>query len=410
MVRLSSGLPSPKFVLLLCVKEISAEVIHFIGDITQINSYLSKVNPYLNVEILITGNPELSATIASLCEEIPSQIVKNVFSLTYKEGLSYITTLSIDSICVNDSSLVKKLSKEKNINFTAGDTKFVREQVEIFARGHGIPWSFEFPMENMELTSLYLQCGPTVRSTYSFFVECDSHLSDLGKELLRGIIHRLTHIAYAKDLLLFFEQQNKFAKRQRWENQDFKFERDFYLNYYFMLLQAILDQVASWTNVTFNLNITNPMEIEIHNDSFLSQVKRLAPKLHSLFRSKSTTEWLTNLRPNRNYTSHRGVITLTTLLKEPENLPSRKELEREVTNTEEWKSLYLMPSDMLAEYKETAIELLKIKKYKTVKEDIAVIRSVDGQQLLSAPMQSVKWHFDHLSSFMTEFLSLVRGE
>lgn len=122
-----------------------------------------------------------------------------------------------------------------------------RQQLELFASGHDMPYAFRVPY-------WYLPWGVFYAATSEFLQGLDRNytekLAGLGeqsraRELFRSLVfNRLSDIYYARDKVLFYVQQRLYAKRKGWKRQQFSSEISFYLTTIVLMLWGGLDQMC----------------------------------------------------------------------------------------------------------------------------------------------------------------------
>ena len=107
----------------------------------------------------------------------------------------------------------------------------VRRSVEVFVRGHEIPWAFGHSIWQWPWTVFY----PQIESDISVMEQLRALAGQVGaspelQEYIRSLcLNRWSAIAYTRDKLLFFVIQRRAAKRRGEKLQEFTFELTYYL-------------------------------------------------------------------------------------------------------------------------------------------------------------------------------------
>ena len=220
------------------------------------------------------------------------------------------------------------------------DEQGARTAVEIFMRGHEIPWGFGLHMWQWPWVGFY----PNVESGIRLMDRLRGKAAEVGAshyllEYMRSLgFSRWSALAYTRDKLLFFALQRRAAKRNQVDLQDFSFELSYYLSHYYFLLWGGLEQVCWIANESCGLGFTakERMQVGVGRKDFLRRLEARAPEVATEFDSPDFLEWLRRLKLVRHHSSHQGFPMLAPLFAVPAIVPTQDEIDREIETWPEW--------------------------------------------------------------------------
>ncbi len=291
----------------------------------------------------------------------------------------------------------------KKVSLSVEDWATAKRSCEVFVRGHEVPWSFDRPAWGTPWTPFYSIADPSLPLTELY--ECASHagLDSHLLEDLRSLAHnRYASLCYTRDKLLFYVQQRRAAKRQKLRRQDFSVEAGYFLNHYYVLLWAGLDQICWIVNEIFALGLTQKdwRKIGVLNQTFLKVLREKAPSIGELFENAEFIQWVKMLRGARHFVAHRGIATPGhVFLSSNEVEPSDEDIDREIENSNEWRELVrILPRELVEAQRPLLRDQARLRKYEEVPEPILPIE-LDGQQVMIFPLVNIEWDFKHFFDF-----------
>jgi hypothetical protein len=220
-------------------------------------------------------------------------------------------------------------------------------------------------------------------------------------ELLRSLcFNRHSGLSYTRDKLLFHVQQRRSAKRHKLERQDFAFEAGYFLNHYYVLLWAGLDQLCWIVNGLFKLGLKSKdwRKVGALNPQFLKILHEKVPRIEEVFKNDEFVRWVKMLRGARHFIAHRGFAMPTQMLIRREMEPTDEELEREVDQSDEWHELReLLPPELLSMSRWNLKEKARLRRYKEVPEAVMQIE-IDGEVVMIFPLLNIEWDFNNFFS------------
>ena len=371
----------------------------FIQELCTLKIYLNGIaDSAAHLELFVP--PALYSSNLDTCKELGLASVKlRKDTPDYNEKIKLMAELSdADLVVTENEEVIDFFNKEKGLNFFVENRDGAKKNIEIFVRGHEIPWSFSNPCWNMPWTAFHVFSDEFGRKSYEIYeakfrkIGLDDDTIELVRSLL---LNRVSHICYTRDKLLFYVQQRNYAKRHNWKRQSFQFETSYYLCNYYVLLWGGIDQLSRILNNSLNLGITRFSQISIAREDFVTKVISIDENLGNLYKDEKFLKWIEQLRRNRHFTAHQGSIIISPILKEPESEPSDEELEKEAQASRSWSFMKRTLSPELFElYRVTLKQQIRISKYKVLYDDGMVIQ--DGEhKLIFRPLVNIEWDFSN---------------
>lgn len=401
----SAGLLSHRFKILIDSRKDSSDLFNFLKNAFTLNSYLESI-------------PDCPATleiISNLQYQGESFKIFPVLSLSEnpidnEQILNLAKTNNIDFPVTENKELINLAKKERESLFDTGIYREGLRALEVFVRGHKIPWFFDHPSWNMPWTVAYTTCDEfglkaNVLYEVSFRkLELDRETLELTRSLL---LNRVSNILYTRDKLLFYVQQRRFAKRQKWKRQGFQFEASYYLNFYYLLIWGGIDQLSRIINHALNLNVQRKKAGGSRED-FVKKIEESSPKLASVFKQEDFKRWIEQLRRNRHFTAHQGSIILSPIIEKPEKEPTDEELDQEAKSNPTWHVMKkTLSPELLNWYEKSLKESLRIAKYRVIVDDAMIIPEGD-KQFYFRPLANIEWDFNNFRLFTIQGLEALR--
>jgi hypothetical protein len=389
-----------RFKVLIDADAKSQELSTFIAEVCTLKSYLNDiVDNRVSIELYITPTNNLDDyTIFPLT---PLPLNKDISD--YNESIKTLSQkIDADLIVTKNNGLREFINTKKDLNFVAVNFNDAKKGLEIFVRGHEIPWAFADPVWNMPWTNFYGMSDEFGRKSFEVYANnlikagLDSEAVELGRSLL---LNRVPNICYTRDKLLFYVQQRRYAKRHSWKRQDFAFESSYYLCHYYLLLWGGVDQLARILNKALKLGITHFSSIDLSKPKFVDKIASMDQNLGRLYKEDAFVKWIEQLKKNRHYTAHEGSIILSSFVEEPESEPSDEELEKEIRADPVWnrilnKAKMRLPKEMFEAYRASVIQTKRISKYKELADDVMVIQNGTTKYLFR-PLVNIEWDFNN---------------
>lgn len=290
----------------------------------------------------------------------------------------------------------------KRLYVSVEDWSAAKKSCEIFVRGHEVPWSFHDPAWGNTWTTFYSMAEPSVQLIELYERARRSGLDSDTLEDIRSLAYnRRNSLCYTRDKLLFYVQQRRAAKRHKLLRQDFSFEVGYFLNHYYVLFWAGLDQICWIVNGIFELGLTRKdwRKVGTLNLKFLKVLREKAPQVLELFEDAEFVRWVKMVRGARHFVAHRGIAALARLFLQPETELSDEELDREVEASDEWRQLERMfPRELVEYFRPTLKFQAKLRRYEEISEPVLRIE-FDGEEALIHPLVNIEWDFDHFFDF-----------
>jgi hypothetical protein len=220
----------------------------------------------------------------------------------------------------------------------------------------------------------------------------------------------LGDICFTRDRLLFYEIQQAASKRAHWKRQCFSTEIAYYLNFYYLLLFGTFDHAAVFVNALLNLGIKEK-RVAARNHEFLAALKAKAPKLHAIFDNQDHKAFITKVAAIRHVAAHRGVITPTKVVQEPDHEPTNDELDQDIRDAGLEDVLLMFPSGKLRDsFRDMMRTNARMARYEqeTLMEDVLLVE-VDGKWGWIKPLLDTPWNFDRCMHFLEDVFTQYSG-
>lgn len=319
--------------------------------------------------------------------------------------------LDVDILATEDPSF-KESKPEENSPFFISTFTNSKKEIEIFVKGHEVPWAFSQPIWAMPwgaFHSMTDELGKKASDLYASKFQragLDAETIEIIRSLL---LNRLANICYTRDKLLFYVQQRRFAKRKGWDGQDFTFEASYYLCHYYLLLWGAVDQLSRILNGALRMGVARFTEVNVLNEKFLKQLKSISPELAKLFETEDFMNWAIQLRRSRHHTAHQGSIILSPILEKSEKELTQEELQTEAEKTEAWTLMKRnLPAQAFEWYQATLKQQIQIGRLRVMVEDAMVINDTkDKQRYVFRPLGNIEWDFKNFELITVQTLETL---
>jgi hypothetical protein len=211
------------------------------------------------------------------------------------------------------------------------DIPTLMTQLEIFARGWEVPWSFSMPAYNLTWQDgLYLLVDELGKMTAKIYHEKlkgrlgDSETDENARSLL---LDRISFLCYTRDKLLFYSQQLRHSLRNGFDSQEYRFEISYHLQNYYGLISGALDQLSRVIHKVLRLTKPPVRFASLRNADFIKNVSQRIPDIRRTVEAPDVADWLEKLSEIRNYIIHAGAVTASPIYEKPENELSDADLE-----------------------------------------------------------------------------------
>ena len=404
----STGFYSKNLKFLIDLDTIPEKEYRLIRDLCILREYLKSIK-----------DSTVALTIFTACEPKSDHISGvGLISIGLVDcSTEYVKNL-VESACVNDVDYIvtgQKAPVQNEIDcgrkeIAVIDLNEAMHQAEVFARGHEIPWSFETPSWNMPWTSFYsMSDGFGQRASNEFGSKFQLlNLNDNILESTRDLfLNRVSHICYTRDRLHFIKQQRRFAKRKGWTRQLFTFEAGYYLSFYYFALWGGIDQLALLLNDALSMKVKRVQSITLGSEKFIDRVSECAPELAELYREADMKQWMSELKRIRNHSAHRGTVELTTIVQDPDTMPSEEEIEREAMETPNWQLMKdHMPKELFDWYHRSLIQKIRLSKYPVTSREASVLPGIHDT-LVFFPLERIDLDTNQFSVLILRTLELL---
>jgi len=402
----SAGLLNHRFVVLIDLRRDSDTLRSFVVELCTLRAYLYDiVDSPVHLELFITSSP---LGIYEVLELTPVVLNKDIAEYN-KKILSMAKLIKADLVVTEDVEVKDFFNIDKS-NFLVENYKRAKKSVEIFVRGHEVPWSFSEPMWHMPWTVFYSMGDEFGKEAYRIYETKFIEIGLNGEtvEIIRSLLlNRVANICYTRDKLLFYVQQRRYAKRQGRERQDFSFEASYYLCHYYLLLWGGVDQLSRILNNALNLGVSWFSEISLARDDFVSKIVAVDKNVGNLYRDDDFVRWIKQLRINRHHTAHQGSIILSPIVETPKSEPSDEELQKEARANPMWDMMKrTLSEEMFDWYNASLKQSIRISKYKVLIDDAMVIQ--DGKEkYIFRPLANIEWDFNNFRLITLNTLELL---
>jgi hypothetical protein len=416
----SSALLRRSYRVLIDPRAVTEEAVRFLSEIATLRRYLDDI-PGRPCDLVLYAPSEKGTELQSeyrLLREMGVNVL----------GVSSRPTLKVDEIVgshadtdfaaiisaavTSDADVVLACNLPEGIDteqvgrrmrVTFGDWGRVKRECEVFVRGHDVPWAFRHPLWWSPWTPFYTMSEPpsTLLDLYQATVQVGVDADTT--ELIRSLsLNRHSSLCYTRDKLLFYGQQRRAARRNNLERQDFAFEAGYFLNHYYVLLWAGLDQLCWIVNGLFGFGMKSHdwRKVGVLNQTFLKTLTQKAAVLAPVFTNDKFLQWVKILRAARHFIAHRGIAMPAQMFIRPEVEPTDEELEREVDQSQEWREARrYLPPDLLRRERESLTEKARLRRYKEVPEAVMHLHLSADEKVFIHPLLNVEWDFDHFFDF-----------
>jgi len=309
--------------------------------------------------------------------------------------LSTAAASDIDMV-VTDASLPDKDNLVRKVGIYIDNWEGAKKQSAVFSRGHEVPWSFSVPMWGCPWTPFYAMAEPFTILIQLRELSAKVGLDARAQELLRSLaLNRHSNLCYTRDRLLYYVQQQRASARANFEKQDFGFELGYYLNHYYLLFWAGLDQLCWIVNSVFALGYKKAewQKVGPLNPAFIARMREVAPQVAAVFLDPDFLHWAKMLRSARHFVAHEGLAMPSMLVLTKGEEPSEEELDHEVERSNEWRELEKsIPRNLLEEFRPTFRFKAKLRRYKQCPERVLKLQ-IDGETCLIYPLLNIEWDF-----------------
>jgi hypothetical protein len=414
----SSGRTKKSFDALLWTEELLYGGFTRLDAIQQLREYLSTMFPQpVSVNLWLPARfgkahtllNAYSVAVSVVQVSQPDEDLRKLFGGDAPAGMceAAATASSCDADMVVTESLdwFPFYDEFEKRNTLLGNPDVLLRQCEIYARGHDIAWTFKDQMFDTPWSSFYFFAEhEALTSGIRFLDACHNKRIDVG-DIGRSLVYnRLPNIFFTRDRLLFYEMQQRMAKRAKWQRQKFAFEIPYYLNYYYVLLFGGFDHLAVLLNAVLKLGL-GEREVASSSKPFLSALEKASPELHSIFTEPDTVTFIERVANLRHLSAHRGQIAPGPVYERPDREPTIEELDAEITAKGLDAGLELFPAGPLRDaFRDNIRHTLKLSKYKVVLEDVVIVdgRTVKG---LINPLADTEYNFSKFRSFLDKVLN-----
>jgi hypothetical protein len=285
---------------------------------------------------------------------------------------------------------------------------------ELFVRGHNLPWAFGHKVWFEPWTAFYQLSEPTTFRqgmellNLAAAKKAPSDARDVGRSL---VFNRLGDICFTRDRLLFHEMQQAVSKRARWKRQRFATEIAYHLNFYYLLLFGAFDHAAVFVNALLSLGVKEK-RVSARGQEFLSALQAKSPKMHAIFDNKDHKSFITKIAAVRHVAAHRGVITPTKVVQEPDHEPTNDELDEDIRKAGLEDILMAFPVGPAREgFREMMRTNARMARYEeqTLMEDVLLIE-VDGKWGWINPLLDTSWNFNRCMDFLADVFTQCAAE
>lgn len=421
----SSGRTKKSFDVLLWTEELLYKGFREFDGIQQLREYLTTIFPqpvsinlwlpdgFMKAHTLLNAYGITVSTV-QVCK--PDEILRKEFGEGAPAGIcEAAATAAIcdaDMVVTDNPDWFPFYGEFEKRNTVLGNPSVLLRQCEIYARGHDITWSFNDPMFDSPWATFYFFAEHQALNTGMAFLEaCHKKGIDAGvREIGRSLIYnRLPNILFTRDRLLFYEMQQRAAKRANWKRQKFQFEVTYHLNFYYVLLFGGFDHLAVLLNGVLNLGL-GERDVAATGKLFLKLLQGKSPKLHAMFTDPDMESFIERIASLRHLSAHRGQIAPAQVYEKPDQEPTVEELDEEIRAKGLDADLALVPVGPVRDaFRENIRFTLKLSKYKLVLED-AVILDGKKQKGFINPLADTEWNFSKFYSFLERVLSACTKE
>lgn len=302
----------------------------------------------------------------------------------------------------------EQISQKLHVSFEGW--AMAKKSCEVFVRGHEVPWSFRCPAWGYPWTPFYSVAEPDLQLQELHYRAAGAGLNPETLEDLRSLAYnRHANLCYARDKLLFYVQQRRTAKRKKLTRQNFHFEAGHYLNHYYVLLWAGLDQACWIVNDIFELGLTKKdwRKVGALNSKFLNVLRESAPLILEIYENPDFVRWAKMLRSARHYVAHKGIAMPASLFVRPETEPTDEELDREIERSDEWRTVEsILPCEVLEASRPGLRFEARLRRYQEIQEPVFQIE-IEGEEYFIFPLKNTEWDFGNFFDFVHKIVTVA---
>lgn len=303
--------------------------------------------------------------------------------------------------------------EEIGIFLTTPGALFLR-YCEIFVRGHDAPWACSHKVWFEPWTTFYQLSEP---ATFKQGMDLLNLAAAKGapqsaREIGRSLIfNRLGDLCFTRDRLLFYEIQQAASKRAKWKRQRFSTEIAYYLNFYYLLLFGTFDHAAVFVNALLNLGVKEK-RVSARGQEFLAALETQSPKMHAVFDNNGHKSFIAKVAAVRHVAAHRGVITPTKVVQEPDHEPTNDELDEDIRQADLEYILLGFPAGPTREaFREILRTNARMARYEqqTLMEDVLLVE-IEGKWSWIKPLLDTSWNFNRCLDFLEDVFRQCSAE
>jgi hypothetical protein len=268
---------------------------------------------------------------------------------------------------------------------------------EVFVRGHEVPWAFEAYSWGLPWSHLYWIAESPTKLLELHARSREANVSHQGQEYIRSLAYnRHPSLAFTRDRLLFFLQQQRTARRFGVRRSDFVFEVNYYLNHYYLLLWGALDLLCLIVNEVYGVGFKERF-VSNTNPGFL---KALAGKpVHGVITDPKFTTWRDTLASVRHLAAHRGMTRASEMYFAPDKEPTDAELDAAIEQSEKWQANVSVFGRQGAEvYREVFRIEERVRLMERFPERVIPVE-IDGLRKLVMPLVNIERDFEQCMLF-----------
>ena len=404
--------------VLLWVNELRDSEIKVLDQLEILRLYLDSIEPSVcGISLWIPeSKPEVIKTLASYginfgivpIRKASPELQQKVEGADPELADAVSTAVMIDADCLatNNSEWFPFIEDVEKLYLLLTDCSFLLRYFEVFARGHDVPWAFEYKSWNMTWTVFYVLAE---RRTFevglqllhkAFEKKAPADAQETGRSL---VYNRFQNLCFTRDRLLFYEIQRLAAKRAGWKRQGFGFEIAYHLNFNYLLIYGAFDHAALFVSQLLNLGLT-PRKVGATYEKFLELLEKKSASLHAVFTQGKNKAFIDRIGALRHFAAHRGSLQPTDVVERPDREPTHEELDADIKAAGLDDIIAMLPQGEAREgFREMARSNARFARYEkgTVLEDVVPIE-IDGKYGFIRPHFDTEWNFTRLMSFLND--------
>jgi hypothetical protein len=281
----------------------------------------------------------------------------------------------------------------------------------VFARGHEVPWAFKALHWGVPWSSLYLIAEPPEKllALHRRIVE---HADDPEtRELARSLaFNRHPSLAFTRDRLLFFVQQQRMARRSGARRSDFAFECNYFLNHYYLLLWGGLEQICLIVNDVCGVGFER-RRVGIANSEFLGALS--GTPVYAILTDAAFVAWRKMLASARHLAAHRGITMASELRIRSGEEPTDAEVDTAVEASDDWNAnVAAFGSAGAEQFRDLLRFQERVRRMERFPERVLPVE-IDGETCLIMPLINIEYDFEQFmtlaSRVANELLRLLEG-